>query len=298
MNRKNIRREAKAYVLITVGLAIYALAWVIFLIPHHLVGGGVSGVGALVEYATGFRMSYTYFIVNAVLLLMALKILGRGFGAKTVYAIFINTLFFRLFPDVVPVDFIREIALDNGKLLSAMIGGVMTGAGVGIALMQGGSSGGTDMVAMMVGKYRNISPGKIILSIDMVIIACSFFVSHETSAGHKLAAVLYGYMIVGLSGYTIDLILSGARQSLQFFIFSKNHERIAERITKDMHRGVTILNGTGWHTKTESKIVMVIARKTESSIIFNIIKDEDRDAFLSVGNVMGVYGNGFERIRS
>jgi uncharacterized membrane-anchored protein YitT (DUF2179 family) len=295
--RKRIWKEIRSYIIITFGIAVYVIAWVVFLMPNHLVGGGVSGIGALIEYATGFKVSYTYFIINIILLLLALKILGRGFGVKTVFAIFVTTFFFRIFPEVVPQDFINEISIENGKLLAAMIGGVLAGAGIGITFMQGGSSGGTDIIALIINKYRNISPGKVILTIDMVIIACSFFVSQEVTLGKKLATVLYGYIAVGLTGYTVDMLLSGARQSLQFFIFSKKHEEIAERITKEMGRGVTIITAQGWHTKAENKVLMVIARKTESNIVFSIIKEIDRSAFLSVGNVMGVYGQGFEQIK-
>lgn len=295
--KKYIAREIKAYVLISFGLALYVVGWTVFLMPNHMVGGGVSGIGALIEYATGFPVSYTYFIVNVLLLLLALKMLGRGFGAKTIYAIAITSFFFGLFPKVIPVEFINEISIENGKLLSALIGGVLLGTGIGVTFMQGGSSGGTDIVALIISKYRNISPGRIILSIDMVIIACSFFVSQEASMGKKLATVLYGYIAVGLTGYTIDQWLSGARQSLQFFIFSKQYEEIAERITKEMGRGVSVIDVQGWHTKADNKVLLVIARKTESNIIYRIIKDVDRSAFLSVGNVMGVYGQGFEQIK-
>ncbi len=294
---KNLAREIKSYVIISFGLAIYVIGWTVFLMPNHLVGGGVSGIGALIEYGTGFPVAYTYFIVNTFLLLLAVKVLGSGFGAKTVYGIVLTSFFFAIFPRIIPAEFINEISIENGKLLAAMIGGILSGAGIGMVFMQGGSSGGTDIIALVISKYRNISPGKIILSIDMVIIASSFFVSPETNIGKKLATVLYGYIAVGLVGYTIDQWLSGARQSLQFFIFSKQHEEIAERITSEMSRGVSVINVTGWHTKSDNKVLMVIARKTESNIIFNIIKDVDRNAFLSVGNVMGVYGQGFEQIK-
>ncbi len=295
--KRSIGREIKAYILITLGLALYVVGWTVFLMPNHMVGGGVSGIGALIEYATGFPVSYTYFIVNAILLFLGVKILGKGFGAKTIYAIIVTTFFFAVFPNVIPKEFVNEISIENGKLVSAMIGGVLLGTGIGVTFMQGGSSGGTDIVALMISKYRNMSPGRIILSIDMVIIACSFFVSQEASLGSKLATVLYGYVAVGLTGYTIDQWLSGARQSLQFFIFSKQYEEIAERITKEMGRGVSVIDVQGWHTKADNKVLLVIARKTESNIIYNIIKDVDRNAFLSVGNVMGVYGQGFEQMK-
>jgi uncharacterized membrane-anchored protein YitT (DUF2179 family) len=296
-NRKNLRKEIKAYCLITLGLIIYVLGWVGFLLPNHLVGGGVSGIGAILHYATGFPVSYTYFIVNIFLMILAVKLLGKGFGVKTVYGIVVTSILFSVLPRVIPPDLITELA-SNGKLVSALIGGALSGAGIGIVFNQGGSSGGTDIIALIINKYRNISPGRVILSIDMVIIACSFFVSDETTLGKQLATVLYGYMVVGLTGYTIDLIVSGARQSQQFFVFSKKHDIIARRIATEMNRGVTIIDGKGWYSNEEQQIVMLIARKTESSSIYRIIKEVDQDAFLSVGNVMGVYGKGFDRIRT
>ncbi|MDR2358260.1 MAG: YitT family protein [Prevotellaceae bacterium] len=294
---KKTRSIIKSYIFISLGMFIYVTGWVAFLMPNHLVGGGVSGIAALVQYATGFPLSYTYFIINAFLLLLALKILGRGFGAKTVYAVALTTVLFRVLPAIIPADLIADLS-ENGKLISALIGGVLTGAGIGLIFNQGGSSGGTDIVALIINKYRNISPGRIILSIDMVIIGCSFFVSGEPTLGKQLATVLYGYIVVSVTGYTIDMILSGARQSQQFFVFSKHYETIARRITTEMNRGVTIIDGQGWYSKNEQKIVMIIARKSESNGIYHIIKDVDKEAFLSVGNVMGVYGKGFEQIRT
>jgi uncharacterized membrane-anchored protein YitT (DUF2179 family) len=300
MEQKNTKKTGgiiKSYVFISLGLFVYVTGWVAFLMPNHLVGGGVSGIAALVQYATGFPLSYTYFIINTCLLLVALKILGRGFGAKTVYAIALTTVLFRVLPAIIPADLIADLS-ENGKLISALIGGALTGAGIGLIFNQGGSSGGTDIVALIINKYRNISPGRIILTFDMVIIGSSFFVSGEPTIGKQLATVLYGYIVVSVTGYTIDMILSGARQSQQFFVFSKHYETIARRITTEMNRGVTIIDGQGWYSKNEQKIVMIIARKSESNGIYRIIKDVDKDAFLSVGNVMGVYGKGFEQIRT
>ncbi len=294
---KRVRKEITSYLFITIGLATYVVGWVAFLLPNRLVGGGVSGIGALIEYATGFPVSYTYFIVNIFLLILAVRILGKGFGVKTVYAIIVTSLFFKIAPNVIPTELVADLAA-NGKLVSALLGGALSGAGIGLVFNQGGSSGGTDIVALIINKYRNISPGRIILTIDMVIIACSFLVSDELTIGKRLATVLYGYITVSITGYTIDLIISGARQSQQFFVFSKQYEAIARRITTEMGRGVTVIDAKGWYTKNDQKILMIIARKTESNIIYRIIKDVDKEAFLSVGNVMGVYGQGFEQIRT
>ncbi|MCL2738916.1 MAG: YitT family protein [Bacteroidales bacterium] len=292
-----IFKEIKSYLLITFGLLLYTGGWVVFLIPNHLVGGGVSGVGVLIYYATGFPVSYTFFMVNAVLLLIALKILGRGFGIKTVYAIVVAALCFQLLPQWIPADLIHELAIENGKLLAALIGGVMGGAGIGITFSQGGSTGGTDIIALIISKYRNISPGRLILAIDVVIISCSFFTSEETNLGLRLATVLYGFILIGVTGYMIDLMIAGTKQSLQILIFSKNYQQIADRLTKEMNRGVTLISGQGWFTKKESKVVMVIVRRSEAGIAYRIVKEEDKDAFLSVANVTGVYGKGFDRIK-
>lgn len=287
----------KEYLIITVGLLCYTTSWNIFIIPHEMVGGGVSGIGALIYYATGFPVSYSFFIINVVLLLIALKVLGRGFGFKTIYAIVVASLFFRILPEIISESFIHEMAISNGKLLSAIFGGALSGVGIAMTFSQGGSTGGTDIIALMIAKYRNISPGKIILYIDIVIIASSLLLPNDLSLGLKFANVLYGYIVTALCAYSLDLLLSGMKQSVQMFIFSKNYASIADRITHEMMRGVTVLNGVGWFSKKEGKVLLVIARKSEMNLIYKIVKEEDKDAFMSEGSVRGVYGLGFDTLK-
>ncbi len=291
-----ILRGVKEYILITFGLLLYTLGWVVFLIPNGLVGGGVTGISAIIYYATGFPISYSFFIINTILLSVALKIMGRSFGVKTIFAIVVTTIFFKIVPGLIPVELIEDIAIDNGKLLSAIMGGACAGAGIAITFTQGGSSGGTDIIALMINKYRNISPGRLILMMDIIIIASSLFIPTDGSLGSRVAVVIYGYVLIGVTGYTIDLILSGARQSIQIFIFSRKHDEIAERITV-MGRGVTVINAMGWFTKQEGKVLMVIVRRTEINYVFRVVREIDRNAFLSVGNVMGVYGQGFDEMK-
>jgi uncharacterized membrane-anchored protein YitT (DUF2179 family) len=291
-----ILRGVKEYILIALGLLLYTLGWVVFLIPNGLVGGGVTGISAIIYYATGFPISYSFFIINTILLAIALKVMGKTFGVKTIFAIVVTTIFFKVIPGVIPEELIRDIAIDNGKLLSAIIGGACAGAGIAVTFTQGGSSGGTDIIALMINKYRNISPGRLILMMDIIIIASSLLIPTEGSLGSRVAIVIYGYVLIGITGYTIDLILSGARQSIQIFIFSKKHDEIAEKITA-MGRGVTVINAMGWFTKQEGKVLMVIVRRTESNYVFRIVREIDRNAFLSVGNVMGVYGQGFDEMK-
>ncbi len=293
---KRVLSTLRTYSIITFGLLLYAAGWSIFLIPSGLVGGGVTGIAAVIYYATGFPVSWSFFIINAALLAVALKILGKGFGVKTVFAIVAVTLFLDRLPGIIPVELIEDIAIGNGKLLSAMMGGVFSGAGIAITFTQGGSTGGTDIVALMINKYRNISPGKLILYMDIFIILSSLIIPSEASIGERAAIIIYGFVLISVTSYSVDLILSGARQSIQIFIFSQKYEQIADAITPS-GRGVTVIDATGWYTKREGKILMVIVRRTESNFVFKTVREIDKDAFLSVGNVMGVYGKGFEEMK-
>lgn len=296
--KKNPWVTIKEYALVSVGLTIYALAWVIFLIPNHLVGGGVTGVATLIYYATGFPISISYFGINFILLIIALRTVGWDFGIKTIYGVLLASLLLQIVPLFVPQDLIQALALENGKLVAALIGGACAGAGLGMVLAQGGSSGGTDIVAQVINHYRNISPGRILLWCDLVIIGSSFFISDEPTIGLKVARLLYGYIIMGICSYTVDLVISGARRSVQFFIFSEKYEQIADRINQEMHRGVTVINTEGWYTKKEHKVLLVIVRHTQANKVSKIIKEIDKQAFISVGAVSGVYGSGFEVLKS
>lgn len=294
---KNILITIKEYVVIALGLLLYTLGWVFFLIPNGLVGGGVTGIAAVIYYITGFPVSYSFFIINALLLAIALKILGKAFGVKTVFAIIMGTIFLKILPDLIPYEIIADIAIGNGKLLSSIMGGAFAGAGIAVTFTQGGSSGGTDIIALMINKYRNISPGRLILMMDILIVASSLIIPTQESVGHRVAIIIYGYVLIAVTGYTIDLVISGARQSIQMFIFSRKYEEIAEKITA-IGRGVTVINAMGWFTKQEGKVLMVIVRRTESNFVFKVIKEIDKNAFISVGNVMGVYGQGFDAIKN
>lgn len=297
---KKILSSLNDYLVITLGLLCYVTGWVVFVIPHEMVGGGVSGIGVIIQYATGgfFKVSYTFFLVNTTLLLIAIKVLGRGFGVKTVYAVIVTSLFFQFLPEIIPQDFINEIALSNPKLICALIGGAMSGLGIGVTFSKGGSTAGTDIIALMINKYRSTPPGRIILYIDLFIVGSSIFLPSAEGFGARIANIMYGYILVAACGFTVDLTVSGSKQSVQMFIFSKCYEQIAEMISKDMHRGVTVLDGKGWYSGNSEKILMVVARKTESNYILSMIKQIDKQAFISVGSVMGVYGLGFETIKS
>ena len=312
----------KEWLLVTLGILIYVLAWAIFLIPNNLIGGGVSGISSIIQYATGgtIQMGYTYFVLNAILVAAAMVILGMGFGAKTIYAIILASVALRFLPGLIPEKFITDLVFANGKLLSVLMGGLMAGIGIGMSISNGGSTGGTDIIALIYTKYHNVSPGKVILFLDFIIIGSSLLipsyansidpVTHEPildAMGNpvmyklpfveKITTVLYGFILVTVNSSVLDMYISGSQQSVQLFILSKEYEKIADVITHDMHRGVTVLDGKGWFTKQDTKVLMVLTRKTDLNLMLRYIKQLDDKAFLSVSSVNGVYGKGFDTIK-
>lgn len=305
VNGKKVWISIKEYLLITLGILSYVLGWTIFLVPNNLVGGGVTGLSSIIQYATGgmIKIGYSYFAINVVLLVAALFLLGKSFGAKTVYAIVLASVGLNIFQDIIPQDIVQTLAIDNGKLMCVIIGGIMAGIGIGMTISQGGSTGGTDIIALIVNKYRNVSPGRMILSMDIVIILSSLLVPSYTPAGalvpftEKIITVVYGLILITICSTVLDLYLSGSKQSVQVFILSHKYEEIADVITRDLHRGVTAIEGKGWYTQSETQVLMVITRKTDLKILLKIVKDIDPDAFLSVSSVVGVYGKGFETIK-
>jgi uncharacterized membrane-anchored protein YitT (DUF2179 family) len=280
--------ELKSYLIIALGLAIYSFGWTAFLIPSEIIGGGVSGIGTLIFYGSGetIPVGVSYLIINCFLIVIALKILGPKFGAKTIYAILLGSVFLS-----VQQTFFTAPLVDD-KFMAAIIGGILGGAGVGITISQGGSSGGTDIIAMIVNKYRNISPGRIILYIDVFIIASSYLIFND------VPTIVYGYVSMGVASYAIDMAISGSKQSAQMFIISKDHETLADEIVLKINRGISVIDAMGWYSKENKKMLMVVVRKHETRQVFKIVKQHDPDAFISMGSVMGVYGFGFEEIRA
>lgn len=293
LSKRLIFRGIKEYALISFGLLLYSFTWAGIIIPADFVGGGVGGLSLLVYYATGgasggIPIGYTFFVFNAILLAIAAVTIGVRFGAKTIYAIIFISFSMGLMQQWIPDNL---LGLAEDKLLSAILGGAVAGIGVSICFSQGGSTGGTDIIAMIINKYHNISYGKIMILCDFIIIGTSLFIFRN------ITSVIYGYVLVGVFGYTIDAVLAGNRQSSQILIISRQHEQIASRISTDVRRGVTILDGSGWYTKEPIKVVMVVCRKNETSSMFRIIKECDPNAFITVGSVMGVYGLGFEALK-
>ena len=319
--KKSTLTTVKEWFLVTCGILIYVLGWSLFLIPNNLIGGGVSGISSMIQYATSgtIQMGYSYFVLNAILLVIAFIVLGMGFGAKTIYAIVLASVALRFLPGWIPADIIANLN-EGSKFMSVIMGGIMAGIGIGMSISNGGSTGGTDIIAIIYTKFRNVSPGKVILVLDFIIITSSLLVpsyvnvldpvTKEAVLGadgtpltekmpfyEKILTVVYGLILVTVNSYVLDMYISGSQQSVQLFILSKEYEKIADAITNDLHRGVTVLDGKGWYTKQDTKVLMVLTRKTDLNLLLRYIKQIDPQAFLSVSSVSGVYGKGFDTIK-
>ena len=289
MNALNVLKVLKSYGIITFGVFLYCFSWCAFIIPKGISGGGVTGVDSLIYYATDFPISYTYFIVNVVLIILGTIILGKGFGAKTIYGILCASVMLKILPEIEWVTTLSDI---DDNFLNALIGGTISAFGIAAIFQQGGSTGGTDIIALIVAKYREISPGKVFMYCDLIIIGSIYILPDRT-----LADVIYGYVQMVSFSYMVDVLLVGEKQSVQILIFTKKYEEMANMISKDLNRGVTALNSIGWYSQKESKVLVVIARKQQLPEISSAIMELDNQAFISVCSAMSVYGNGFEPVK-
>jgi uncharacterized membrane-anchored protein YitT (DUF2179 family) len=287
VKRAALLQEIQDEAIIFFGLILYALGWTGFLLPSQITTGGITGVGALVFFATGVPVAITYFAINCLLLVLSVKIFGFKFSLKTIISVIILTFFLSVAQSI-----IKEPLVKGEPFMSCILGGILCGTGLGLVFNFRGSTGGTDIIALIIHKYRNISIGKALLICDVIVICSSYIVFGSVEK------IVYGLVVLGVSSYTVDLVLSGARQSVQFFIFSEKYEQIADCIISQAHRGCTVIDGTGWYSKHPVKIVVVMAKKTESVSIFRIVKNIDPKAFISQSSVIGVYGQGFDQIRT
>ncbi len=282
---------AKEYFLMAVGIMIYTFGWIGCIAPADGTGGGAAGLATVICRALALgdiaiQLGTMTFIINGILLLFAGFIVGWKFGIKTVYCVIILGFGMNFWQSVLPAgDFLH---LD--RLLSIILGGILAGIGIAMCFKQGGSTGGTDIVAMIINKYRTISYGRIVITCDFTIITSALLV------GYHIDTVIYGFVMTAVFGYTVDMLMAGNQQSSQVLIVTHDFQKMADTIVNNAHRGVTVLDSTGWYSKEASKVVMVVCRKRETSTILKLVKSVDPDAFITVGSVMGVYGKGFEAL--
>lgn len=285
MDKKKILHEIRDYFMIVFGLFIYVFSWSAFLIPSGLIGGGVSGVSTLIYFVSGIPVGVSNLAINAILVAIAIRILGAKFGINTIFGIVTSAVLFMILQPLFPKPLVSD------PFMCTLIGGMLSAFGIGIAFVNGGNSGGTDIIALVVTHYRNISPGRVIMYLDIIIVASSFLVFQSVEK------IVFGYVIMGVFSYTLDTVIEGAKQSYQIVIFSKNNQVIADRIGNELKRGITFLKGEGWYTKSEQDVLMVIAQKHDKQKIMKIINEIDKEAFLSIAKVSGVFGKNFDRIK-
>lgn len=284
-NKGALWRATKDYLFITLGTAIYAFGFASFILPHDVVIGGVAGLSTILYFTTGVPLAVANYAINLLLLAIAYKVVGKSFVIGTIFGATMISLNMGI---AIPIcgDIFH---LD--PFLSCVIGGILSGVGIGMAFTHGGSTGGTDIVAAMVAKHTNVTIGRTMLYVDMVIISSSYLIFH------KVDTVVYGFIVLFMGSYMADLLINTNRQAVQFTIFSSRWQEIATAINNEAHRGCTVLDGMGWYSKHPVKILMVMARKIESVQIFRIIKSIDPDAFITQAHVNGVYGKGFDQMK-
>lgn len=279
-------REVRDFLMIALGMALYSIGWTVFLLPNDIMTGGVPGIASIVYFATGLQVQYVYFGVNVFLLILSLKILGWKFSVKTIYGVFTLTFFL----SVIQVLTEGIVLLQSQPFMACVLGASFCGIGLGLAFSANGSAGGTDIVAAIVNKYRDITFGRVMMVCDTIIITSSYFVLKDWEK------VVYGFVTLYICSYMLDQVVNSARQSVQFIIISKRYEEIGRAINA-MQRGVTVIDTVGMYTGQPQKMIFVLAKKRQSVNIFRIINDIDPKAFISQSAVIGVFGEGFDHIK-
>ena len=277
------------YFLMTVGSLIFVMAWTSFLIPNGLASGGMTGLCTIIQYGTGIPVGITYPLINVLLLVLGFFSLGKGFGIKTIFVLALTSVLF----EVLPMFPVLEVTEFPDKLLVAIVGATMESVGIGLIMLRGGSTGGTDIIAMIINKYWPVSVGKVYLFTDIFIITLLLVVPDK-----GIVDMIYAYVVMLGFSFGIDFVLLGNKSSVQILIFSSKYEEIANHIINNVGRGVTALQSMGWYSQKDSKVLLVITRKTEMNEIIHDIKNIDNRAFVSVASAHSVYGEGFEEIKT
>ena len=292
LTTQTVLKTVKEYLFMTIGMFFYSFGWIGCVLPAGGTGGGATGLALVLSraadhlFGVSLQIGTIAFIINAILLLIAGFIIGWNFGIKTIFCVTMISVGLNFWTAVLPAGF--SLGIEN--ILAIILGGIISGIGIAMCFSQGGSTGGIDIVAMIINNYHTISYGKILIYGDFLIIGSSLLV------GFHIDAIIYGYVLTAVVGYTVDMIMAGNQQSNQVFIVTRDYEKMAEAIAENVHRGVTLIDSQGWYSKQASKIVMVVCRKRETAMLLKFVKTVDPNAFITVGSVMGVYGLGFQSI--
>lgn len=283
-----IYHHAQDYIIIAIGCLLYGFGFNGFIFSNEIVTGGLTGICTLIYFMTNIPVSLSYFLINIILLGIAFKILGLKFIIKTIFGVICLSLSLSLFEIVlggVPI-------IKDQVFMSIIIGGAICGTGLGLIFAANGSTGGTDILAAIINKYKDISIGTGLIIFDFMIIGSAYFIFHD------IEKIVFSFVEMGVNNYVLDRIINANRQSVQFLIFSQKYDEIVERILQDMERGCTLLEGEGGYSKRPIKVVVLLAKKSESLTVFRLVKEIDPQAFISQSVVRGVYGEGFDQIKT
>ena len=287
MMQSKVYKTIKEYSVMAFALALYVFSWTAFLIPNQITAGGVTGLSTILNYVFGLPVSLTYLVLNVVLLVAGTIIMGKGFGFKTIFCVLVSTVYFEFFPYIPWVSNIED------NLINSIIGGAMSGVGISLVFTQGGSTGGIDIIALVLNKFMEVQPGRVFMIADFLIISSILLLPDKS-----IQDVVYGYVVTVAFSYTIDQMLTGSKQSVQMLIITGKYQEVADKLCFEMDKGVTAINSLGWYKKSQSMIIMVVTRKDNMHEVMAAVKETDPKAFLTVSTVMGVYGEGFEQVKA
>lgn len=297
--QQSIWKTLGTYLLIAFGLSFYVVAWTIFLIPNHIIGGGVVGLASIIYIISGIPVGISNFGINLILFVFGVYFLGKKFAVNNIYGIVMTSLLFLIVQQWIAlqdIQALQDLALKvRGGLdpfVCALIGGVMSGIGIGIVLSNGGNSGGSDVIALILNKYYNVSLGTVIMVADACVIMGSICIP-----GNGVTQIVYGFIVLAAYTFTIDYVVDGKRQNYKILIFSQHPQELADVIGNQLKRGVTFLNATGWYTKKDQKVLMVVVHKSEKVRIMHYIKSLDPEAFMTVEKTESVFGKNFDQIK-
>lgn len=295
MDGAKVRSLLKDYLVITFACFVFALSWEAFMIPNGMSAGGMMGLSTVIQYATGgfIQAQYTYIAINTLLILIAVLAMGIGFGFKTIYAIVMSTLAMQLVASIPALHCIPgQFFYVKDTLLVPIIAGVLEATGLGLVIRCGGSTGGTDIIAVMINKYYPVSLSVVFLISDLVVVALLLLLPDKT-----FTDMIYGIVEIVTFNLLIDTVVGGQKSSYQLLVFSEKYKEIADHIINDMERGVTVLKAQGWYTKSDKNVLLILISRREFSSLMKEIKRLDPRAFMSVQSTNSVYGEGFEEIK-
>lgn len=293
---KTLASKITDYLMLTLGVLIFCAAWGLFMIPNGMSSGGLTGLCTVIQYATGgaIQLSLSYAVINVILLLLAFAVMGGRFGFKTIYCIALVTVVFELTPLMTSLHSVEgRFMYVPERFMIPLISGVLEGLGLGIIFRNGGSTGGSDIVALIVNKYWPVSPGRFFLVTDFFIVLSLLLLPGKT-----FSDLIYGFIMILASSLVVDAVLVGGRSSVQLLVFSDRYEEIADYINNEMGRGATVIDCMGWYTKQNRNALLLLMQQKEVSQVTRFIREIDRNALISISPANNVYGEGFEEIKT